>query len=317
MARLLHLVIPQDNKTAGSTSPPNLWQRVTDPSNLPLAGLLEMGKRIWQDTENIHLVSELTLHITGDLVYLEAFGQPLIFLNSSKVAKDLLEQRSAIYSDRPHLEMAQLSGFDKAFVLYPPNDDWRQQRKIVTQDLALREIPRYHGFQEAEARLLAKDVIDDPSKLGDLVERRIGTIIIRLTYGHYVCTDDDPFLTLGKNAMDIFSRAAEPGVWLVDSMPMLKYLPTWFPGAGFLATAKWWREIVHKAAWDPYVWSKRSFESGSALLPNTCATAFEALDGKPSTDVDENLVWAACTMMAGGMNTVRSLPNIQTDSNAR
>jgi hypothetical protein len=37
----------------------------------------------------------------GDVVYLEAFGQPVIVLNSDKVAKDLLAK--AIYSDRPHL----------------------------------------------------------------------------------------------------------------------------------------------------------------------------------------------------------------------
>ncbi|KAJ7241925.1 cytochrome P450 [Mycena haematopus] len=193
----------------------------------------------------------------GDVVYLEAFGQPLILLNTSKAAKDLLEQRSAIYSDRPRLNS---SGYDKALVLQSYNDNWRQQRKIVTQDLAPRMIPRYFPFQEAEARLLVKNVLENPSDLEHIVKRRIGTIIIRITYGHYISTDDDPFLTLGRAAMDIFSRSAEPGVWLVDSIPLLKYLPAWLPGTGFLATAKGWREI----------------ESGSVLLPNTCATALEA-----------------------------------------
>ncbi|KAJ7887552.1 hypothetical protein B0H14DRAFT_2297207, partial [Mycena olivaceomarginata] len=40
---------------------------------------------------------------TRNIVYLEAFGQPLILLNSPKSAMDLLEQRSANYSDQPHL----------------------------------------------------------------------------------------------------------------------------------------------------------------------------------------------------------------------
>ncbi|KAJ7282318.1 putative monooxygenase [Mycena rebaudengoi] len=236
-----------------------------------------------------------------DLVYLEAFGQPLILLNSSKVGKDLLEQRSAIYSDRPHLvsELNQLFSplignyvrYDKGFVLQSYNDNWRQQRKIVTQDLAPRMLPRYHAFQEAEARLLAKNVIEDPSKLEHLIKLRIGTIIIRITYGHYISTDNDPFLTGGRAAMDIFSRSAEPGVWL------------WLPGSGFLATAKSWREIVHKAAWDPYLWAKHSLESGTALLPNTCATALEAVGGTPSSTLEEQLVWAACMMMEGGMDT--------------
>jgi hypothetical protein len=102
----------------------------------------------------------------------------------------------------------------------------------------------------------------------------------------------------------------------------VKYLPTWLPGTGFLTTAKGWREIAQKAAWDPYLWSKRSFvrvpgfseilrsfnglmqESGNVLLPNTCATALQATEGRLPTDLEENVVWAACTMMAGGMDTV-------------
>ncbi|KAJ6471942.1 putative monooxygenase [Mycena sanguinolenta] len=239
----------------------------------------------------------------GDLVYLEVFGQPLILLNTHKFAKDLLEQRSAIYSDRPHLEMADLCGFDKAFVLYPAHDNWRQQRKIVTQDVGPRMLQRYHAFQEAEARLLAKNAIDDPGQLEGLVKRRIGTIIIRIVYGHYVSANDDLFLTLGRASMDIFSRASEPGVWLVDSIPMLKYLPSWLPGAGFLTLAQSWSEIVHKAAWDTYLCSKDSYESGSVLLPNTCSTALEAVNGTPPRDLEEQVVWAACTMMAGGMDT--------------
>ncbi|KAJ7033902.1 putative monooxygenase [Mycena alexandri] len=239
----------------------------------------------------------------GDIVYLEAFGKPLVLLNSSKVAKDLLEQRSAIYSDRPRLEMASLSGFDKVFVLSSPNDSWRLQRKIMTQDLSPRMMPRYHAFQEAEARLLAKNLIEHPGHLESHVKQRIGTIIIRIIYGRYISDESDRLLSIGRASMDIFSRAAEPGLWLVDSIPMLKDLPTWFPGVGFIATAKGWRDIVYKSAWDPYLWSKRSFELGTVLLPNTCATALQEKQAKIPADLEEEVAWAACTMHAGGIHT--------------
>ena len=38
---------------------------------------------------------------TGDLIYLNAAGQPIIVMNTQKVAGDLLDRRSRIYSDRP------------------------------------------------------------------------------------------------------------------------------------------------------------------------------------------------------------------------
>ncbi|KAJ7890886.1 putative monooxygenase [Mycena olivaceomarginata] len=235
----------------------------------------------------------------GDLVYLEAFGRPVVLLNSRKVAKDLLEHRSAIYSDRPHL----LSGFDKAFVLQQHNDDWRLQRKIVSQDLSPRMVPRYHTFLESAARHLARDVIQDPSRLTHLVKLKIGTILIRIFYGHYVSTDDDPFLTLVKASMNIFSKAAASGVWLVDSIPLLRHLPTWLPGTSSLLTAKSWRRIVSKAVWAPYAQSKHSFEAGSVLLPNTCSTALETIGENLSADQEEKVVWAVGTMTAGGLET--------------
>jgi hypothetical protein len=37
----------------------------------------------------------------GDIIYLNAFGQPMVILNSQKVAADLLDRRAGIYSDRP------------------------------------------------------------------------------------------------------------------------------------------------------------------------------------------------------------------------
>jgi hypothetical protein len=37
----------------------------------------------------------------GDLIYVNAAGQPIVVLNSRKVAADLLDRRAAIYSDRP------------------------------------------------------------------------------------------------------------------------------------------------------------------------------------------------------------------------
>ena len=37
----------------------------------------------------------------GDLIYLNAAGQPIVVINSQKVAVELLDRRATIYSDRP------------------------------------------------------------------------------------------------------------------------------------------------------------------------------------------------------------------------
>ena len=45
---------------------------------------------------------------TGDVVYLKLFGQPVLVLDSYAAANELLDKRSANYSDRPQSVMAHL-----------------------------------------------------------------------------------------------------------------------------------------------------------------------------------------------------------------
>ena len=52
-----------------------------------------------------HVMLRLTerSNSAGDLVYVDAIGQPILIVNSAKVALDLMDKRSTVYSDRPHL----------------------------------------------------------------------------------------------------------------------------------------------------------------------------------------------------------------------
>ena len=45
---------------------------------------------------------------TGDIVYLNVLGKPIVVLGSYKVACDLLDKRSSNYSGRPKSVMASL-----------------------------------------------------------------------------------------------------------------------------------------------------------------------------------------------------------------
>ena len=45
----------------------------------------------------------LEINPIGDVVYVEAMGQSIVVLGSDQAASDLLEKRSAIYSDRPRI----------------------------------------------------------------------------------------------------------------------------------------------------------------------------------------------------------------------
>lgn len=63
-----------------------------------------MGQNLWYAIPNTVSCSvSLTEQIPGDLVYVDAIGQPILIVNSANVALDLMDKRSTVYSDRPHL----------------------------------------------------------------------------------------------------------------------------------------------------------------------------------------------------------------------
>ena len=55
-------------------------------------------------------------------------------------------------------------------------------------------------------------------------ERTAGAIILRIAYGYKVKEHNDPFVELADKAAYQFSLATEPGAYLVDVLPMCKYL---------------------------------------------------------------------------------------------
>jgi predicted YcjX-like family ATPase len=66
---------------------------------------------------------------------------------------------------------------------------------------------------------------------------------MQVAYGIEVQESDDPYITLAQEALNGLNEAAIPGAFLVDFFPILKYVPSWFPGAGFQKKAAHWRAV--------------------------------------------------------------------------
>lgn len=56
-------------------------------------------------------------------------------------------------------------GYNETFALGQYGDDWRQQRKLVAQEFSAGIVPKYYAMQEQQARLLAQNLVKDPSTL--------------------------------------------------------------------------------------------------------------------------------------------------------
>jgi len=63
-----------------------------------------------------------------------------------------------------------------------------------------------------------------------------------LSYGYPVQPGKDPLVDLVETAVSQFGQGTDPGGFLVDVIPVLKYVPSWFPGAGWKRTAERFRQ---------------------------------------------------------------------------
>jgi len=54
-----------------------------------------------------------------------------------------------------------------------------------------------------------------------------------MTYSISVRPYNDPYIAIAEEAIASIAELTVPGAFLVDIIPILKYVPDWFPGAKF------------------------------------------------------------------------------------
>ncbi|OJT06168.1 O-methylsterigmatocystin oxidoreductase [Trametes pubescens] len=280
------------------------------PRPLPLIGnLLDFSfQRLW-------LRATAWADQYGDVVYLNLFGRGVLFLNTLDAAADLLEKRGPIYSDKPRMVMcAELCGYADhrrptsltcislfnlqiAFARY--GDGFRRLRRLMNSALGSGNIPNYRPLLTAETYAFLQRLIDTPENYMNHIKRFSGSQTLSIVYGYRVTTDDDPQLKRAEETLDLLGNhiaSAGAGVWLVDVLPFLKYIPSWVPGAGFKRKAAAWKAVIERGADEPFQWVKSSMKAGNAA---TCYCTM--LMGKDAVDEkrEYDIKWTANAMYIG------------------
>ncbi|KAG6855925.1 hypothetical protein H0H87_009382 [Tephrocybe sp. NHM501043] len=85
-----------------------------------------------------------------------------------------------------------------------------------------------------------------------------GETIMAITYGLDVQAENDPYIATAAQGVHPLAAAAVPGAFLVDVMPILKYVPYWMPFAGFQRKARRWRKLALDMINLPYAAAKRN-----------------------------------------------------------
>ncbi|EJT97961.1 cytochrome P450 [Dacryopinax primogenitus] len=278
------------------------WRRVKQ-KNIPLppgpkshvfiGNLFEMPK------EDDPMVYSRWQKTYGDMIYVNVLGKDFLIINSLKIAADLLEKRSSIYSGRNYFTFGgELCGHDRSTAL-AEGSAHREMRKFGHRSMNSTSIKQWQWLQEAEARKTLKQLLHKPENWNELFHLNAGSSIMRIVYGYELAPENDPLLRHANMVMEDFSQACAPGRWIVDVLPFLKHVPEWMPGAGFQKIAKkWWLDVdrMYRA---PFELVKQRMAAGIAL-PSITA---QLLEVKKEQSDEEHMISAMGALYAGGVDT--------------
>ncbi|KAI0641987.1 CyP450 monooxygenase [Trametes meyenii] len=168
----------------------------------------------------------------GDLVYLQVLQQTMIVIGKATLATEFLEKHSANTSDRARSPVIELSGQDFNTGFMPYGQWWRRHRRVFWQHFQPNVATKYRPIQRSKVHVFLLRLLKSPSHSRRHIRNLFTSMMLKVVYDIDVTGDDDERARIIETAVDAI-RVATPGKFAVEVMPVLRYVPAWFPGAGF------------------------------------------------------------------------------------
>jgi len=160
----------------------------------------------------------------GPIFSLQYGLSTIIMLGDAKVARELLDKRSNIYSSRPHVVMGGvIVSKGLRTLLMPYGTQWRLHQRLQASYLNIRVSQTYCELQDVELMFEMLSTSDFTSRF----HRYSSSLIYTLAYGKRMERGDEPEVEAIDQIMDNFLYAARVGTWIVDALPILNHLPKW------------------------------------------------------------------------------------------
>ncbi|KAM5539712.1 hypothetical protein V8D89_006525 [Ganoderma adspersum] len=270
------------------------------PRPLPVIGNLFDISKTFSAREYLELSKRY-----GDVVHLSALGQRIVIVGSLEVTSELLDKRSVKYSGKPSSAMSDLIQIGWNMALQSSSTEmWRRQRREFHKSFGVTSVAQWNGIQESSAARLLGRLLEDPGRFSEHVEFTFGSMAMRVTYGISPKDQHDEALALAKEGVRIFTEAFVPGKYLVESFPILKYVPPWFPGAGFQRQAARWRhtyELVRNKTYDGSIATMRKGPFQHSMVTTMVKEAEE--EGTFSAETDDLARGVSAAVYLGGADT--------------
>ncbi|PIL24825.1 cytochrome P450 [Ganoderma sinense ZZ0214-1] len=247
----------------------------------------------------------------GDIVYMDILGQPMIVVNSYEVACELLDKRSATFSGRPQLVMAEMVGMEWMLVLMQYGKEWRRHRRAFHQAFHSEAVAQYQPLQLQMIRRLLARLVESPKNVVQQLNFSFASTLMQLVFGIEISEVNDKYFAMAERVRDIGEDVAFPGRYPVELFPWLRYLPAWFPGSHFKRIAEKARHEAESIRTSLHTISTEPSDSDPArdsLVSRLLVSAsreFPLLD-----DLEEFIKGVSTTAYATGVDTTNTISQV-------
>ncbi|CCM06679.1 uncharacterized protein FIBRA_08964 [Fibroporia radiculosa] len=242
----------------------------------------------------------------GDIISVTLLGQPIVVVSSLKHVTELLERRSALYSDRPRLTVGgKIVGWDRIVVLSPYGPRLREARRLLSRWFGSKSsVARFAPMLQHETSKYLLDLRRSPEQFVAHIKKSAAAIILRMTYGYQIQGDKDPLLEIVDKAMVHFTMLVLLGTFLVDTFPILEHVPSWVPGTDWKQRALHARQDTDAMLNVPYNIVEKEMAAGTAT-PSFLSVNMEG-NPDPTEEFRSILKTTAGALYAGGSDTTVS-----------
>ncbi|KAL1938290.1 hypothetical protein VTO73DRAFT_11741 [Trametes versicolor] len=243
----------------------------------------------------------------GDVVYFKIFRTSAIVLNTFETARDLLDKRSAIYSDRPRLVLLMELLGTRTLPGIPYGERFRKRRKWMFDAAGYKPTLRgYHDIQRREVRRLLLKFSRRPEDFKEHVHLYLAGVLLEITFGRSVETVDDELVYLAERAMSGVNYAGRPGSVPVDFIPILKHIPSWLPGFSFKRNAAVVRRHIEEYLDAGYNAVTSAIAAGNGA-PCIFRSVLAEYGGKPTPAEADEIKGLAVDVYGAGVETSRGV----------
>ncbi|KAG5730749.1 Steroid 17-alpha-hydroxylase/17,20 lyase [Termitomyces sp. T112] len=192
------------------------------PHGLPL-----VGNVLQVPTKHLATYFRTLYNQYGGIVYLNLLGTNVIVIGDGKLARELMDKRSAKYSGRP-IEPYMRKYIDPAkkyWGFYDPSGTFRIGRKLTTQVMSSVRAGKSHQLHRFEAMLTLQRIIEKPEEWYHHIDRFAVSIIISAMFGVRFTTGHEQLLKDLVALNDEFGLSISNAASIINVFPYLDWIP--------------------------------------------------------------------------------------------